>query len=134
MYLKVPLDISNYTKKLQCQTHWTCNFNSKISHLSNKTGNNFRLQEARLEVLKQLLKKREENHAELNIKRLDKLWSKKQKEKDAKVKKIRNEHIKSELDCSQSGLFWPVKLFANCVTYSIKWDENTPSNYRNFNN
>lgn len=51
-------------------------------------------------MLKQLLKKREENHAELNIKRLDKLWSKKQKEKDAKVKKIRNEHIKSELDCS----------------------------------
>lgn len=50
-----------------------------------------------MEVLKQLLKKREENHAELNIKRLDKLWSKKQKEKDAKVKKIRNEHIKSEL-------------------------------------
>lgn len=34
----------------------------------------FRLQEARLEVLKQLLKQREENHQELNIKRLDKLW------------------------------------------------------------
>lgn len=67
-------------------------------------------------MLKQLLKKREENHAELNIKRLDKLWSKKQKEKDAKVKKIRNEHIKSELDCSQSGL----SLFANFVIYSIK--------------
>ena len=33
-----------------------------------------RLQEARLEVLKQLLKNREENHQELNIKRLDKLW------------------------------------------------------------
>ena len=33
-----------------------------------------RLQEARLEVLKQLLKQREENHQELNIKRLDKLW------------------------------------------------------------
>lgn len=55
---------------------------------------NFRLQDARLEVLKQLLKKREENHAELNIKRLDKLWTKKQKEKDYRVKKIRNEHIK----------------------------------------
>lgn len=69
-----------------------------------------------MEVLKQLLKKREENHAELNIKRLDKLWSKKQKEKDAKVKKIRNEHIKSELDCPS----WPVKLFANFVIYAIK--------------
>ena len=34
----------------------------------------FRLQEARLEVLKKLLIKREENHQELNVKRLDKLW------------------------------------------------------------
>lgn len=73
-----------------------------------------------MEVLKQLLKKREENHAELNIKRLDKLWSKKQKEKDAKVKKIRNEHIKSEFDCPQPGPSWPVKLFTNFVIYAIK--------------
>ncbi|XP_052253819.1 cilia- and flagella-associated protein 91-like [Dreissena polymorpha] len=54
-----------------------------------------KLQEARLEVLKQLLKQREENHQELNIKRLDKLWSKKQKEKEGRIKKIRNEHIKT---------------------------------------
>lgn len=54
-----------------------------------------KLQEARLEVLKQLLKQREENHQELNIKRLDKLWSKKQRDKEAKIKKIRNEHIKT---------------------------------------
>ncbi|OWF41651.1 cilia- and flagella-associated protein 91-like isoform X2 [Mizuhopecten yessoensis] len=54
-----------------------------------------KLQEARLEVLKDLLKKREENHQELNIKRLDKIWSKKQKEKESKIKKIRNEHIKT---------------------------------------
>lgn len=54
-----------------------------------------KLQEARLEVLKELLKQREENHQELNIKRLDKLWSKKQKEKEVKIKKIRNEHIKT---------------------------------------
>lgn len=106
--------------KLQYQIHWTCNFHCKISRLINKTEINFRLQEARLEVLKQLLKKREENHAELNIKRLDKLWSKKQKEKDAKVKKIRNEHIKSELDCPQPGPSWPVKLFTNFVIYAIK--------------
>ena len=33
-----------------------------------------RLQEARLEVLKNLLKKREEKHQELNTKRLDRLW------------------------------------------------------------
>ena len=33
-----------------------------------------RLQEARLEVLKQLLKQREEHHHELNVKRLDRIW------------------------------------------------------------
>ncbi|XP_059158097.1 LOW QUALITY PROTEIN: cilia- and flagella-associated protein 91-like [Physella acuta] len=54
-----------------------------------------KLQEARLEVLKQLLKQREDNHQELNIKRLDKLWAVKQKSKEAKIKKIRNEHIKA---------------------------------------
>ncbi|KAJ8311832.1 hypothetical protein KUTeg_010617 [Tegillarca granosa] len=54
-----------------------------------------KLQEARLEVLKKLLKQREENHQELNIKRLDKLWSKKQKDKEVKIKRIRNEHIKT---------------------------------------
>ncbi|XP_076457468.1 cilia- and flagella-associated protein 91-like [Babylonia areolata] len=54
-----------------------------------------KLQEARLEVLKKLLIKREENHQELNIKRLDKLWSKKQKEKDSRIRKVRNEHIKT---------------------------------------
>ncbi|ESO99083.1 hypothetical protein LOTGIDRAFT_142246, partial [Lottia gigantea] len=54
-----------------------------------------RLQEARLEVLKKLLKQREENHQDLNSKRLDKLWRKKQKVKESRVKKIRNEHIKT---------------------------------------
>jgi len=54
-----------------------------------------KLQEARLEVLKQLLKQREQNHQELNIKRLDKLWAVKQKTKESKVKKIRTEHIKA---------------------------------------
>lgn len=33
-----------------------------------------RLQEARLEVLKQILEQREEEHADLNTKRLDRLW------------------------------------------------------------
>ncbi|XP_074652837.1 cilia- and flagella-associated protein 91-like [Tubulanus polymorphus] len=54
-----------------------------------------KLQEARLDVLKKLLKQREENHQELNIKRLDRLWSKKQEEKERRVKIIRNEHIKA---------------------------------------
>ena len=34
-----------------------------------------KLQEERLEVLKELLKQREEHHQELNTKRLDRLWS-----------------------------------------------------------
>ncbi|XP_013081110.2 cilia- and flagella-associated protein 91-like isoform X2 [Biomphalaria glabrata] len=54
-----------------------------------------KLQEARLEVLKQLLKRREENNQELNIKRLDQLWAIKQKTKEARIKKLRNEHIKA---------------------------------------
>ncbi|EDO26341.1 predicted protein, partial [Nematostella vectensis] len=52
------------------------------------------LQEARLEVLQRILQEREEDHAELNTKRLDRLWSKKQKEKEAKFDKIQKEHIK----------------------------------------
>ncbi|CAH1796119.1 unnamed protein product [Owenia fusiformis] len=54
-----------------------------------------KLQEARLEVLKNLLKQREENHQDLNTKRLDKLWQRKQAEKEKKIAKIRNEHIKT---------------------------------------
>ncbi|XP_071806204.1 cilia- and flagella-associated protein 91-like isoform X2 [Asterias amurensis] len=54
-----------------------------------------KLQEARLEVLHTILREREENHAELNTKRLDKLWTKKQKEREKKVNWIRKEHIKS---------------------------------------
>jgi hypothetical protein len=53
------------------------------------------LQEARLEVLQRLLKQREEHHQDLNIKRLDRLWARKQEEKESRVKKIRGEHIKT---------------------------------------
>ncbi|XP_071958133.1 cilia- and flagella-associated protein 91-like isoform X2 [Antedon mediterranea] len=54
-----------------------------------------KLQEARLEMLRKILKDREENHMDLNSKRLDKLWSKKHKEKEKKVAWIRKEHIKT---------------------------------------
>ncbi|XP_025100733.1 cilia- and flagella-associated protein 91-like [Pomacea canaliculata] len=54
-----------------------------------------KLQEARLQVLKSLLIKREENHQELNIKRLDKTWMKRQRKKEARIKIIRHEHIRS---------------------------------------
>ena len=56
-----------------------------------------RLQEARLQLLTKLLKQREKNHAELNIKRLDKMWKKKQKEKEAFIQKVRHEHIRGEI-------------------------------------
>ncbi|XP_063726301.1 cilia- and flagella-associated protein 91-like isoform X2 [Symsagittifera roscoffensis] len=65
-----------------------------------------KLQEARLELLKQMLKEREENHNQLTSKRLDKLWSDKQQTRDAKVKKIRNDYLKNvrRLERKRSGL------------------------------
>jgi len=53
-----------------------------------------RIQEIRMEMLKKMLKNREENQASISAKRLDRLWVKKQKEKDAKIKKLRSENIK----------------------------------------
>lgn len=41
-----------------------------------------------------MLKNREENQANILAKRLDRLWVKKQKEKDAKLKDLRKENIK----------------------------------------
>lgn len=54
-----------------------------------------KLQEARLKLLQKILKEREEHHSEITSKRLDKVWSKKQKEKEKKVAWIRKEHIKA---------------------------------------
>ncbi|KAM4795576.1 LOW QUALITY PROTEIN: cilia- and flagella-associated protein 91 [Rhinophrynus dorsalis] len=51
-----------------------------------------KLQEARLEVLRKLLRKREEKQQEMNTKRLDTLWFKRQKEKEERIKQIRREH------------------------------------------
>ncbi|KAH0628682.1 hypothetical protein JD844_010104 [Phrynosoma platyrhinos] len=53
------------------------------------------LQEVRLELLKALLKNREENHSELNVSRLDTQWFKLMREKEEKVKRIQHEHIKA---------------------------------------
>merc|ERR1712141_660103 len=53
------------------------------------------LQEARLEVLIKILQHREDTHTDLNNKRLDHIWAKKQAEKDRKFEKIKLEHIKT---------------------------------------
>jgi hypothetical protein len=53
-----------------------------------------RLQELRMEILKKMLKDREENQANILAKRLDRLWAKKQKEKEKRIKKLRIEHVK----------------------------------------
>ncbi|KAJ6658334.1 hypothetical protein lerEdw1_020606 [Lerista edwardsae] len=53
------------------------------------------LQEVRLELLKALLKKREENRNELDISRLDAHWFNLMREKEEKVKRIQHEHIKA---------------------------------------
>jgi len=48
-----------------------------------------------MELLKKMLKTREENQQNILVKRLDRLWVKKQKEKDSKIKKLRSENIKN---------------------------------------
>ncbi|XP_044167945.1 cilia- and flagella-associated protein 91-like isoform X1 [Acropora millepora] len=63
-----------------------------------------KLQEARLEVLKRILEQREEDHAELNAKRLDRLWSKKQQEKERKFNRIQTEHIKRNFEITLTNL------------------------------
>ena len=47
-----------------------------------------------MELLKKMLKNREKNQANILAKRLDRLWVKKQKDKDIKIKKLRSENIK----------------------------------------
>jgi hypothetical protein len=54
-----------------------------------------RIQEARLQVLEKILAERENEHDQLNTKRLEHLWSQKQLAKEYKVKKIRTKHIKA---------------------------------------
>ncbi|XP_004577933.2 cilia- and flagella-associated protein 91 [Ochotona princeps] len=52
-----------------------------------------KLQEIRLEVLKELLRKRDENQNELNMKHLNAKWTKLQEEKEAKVAQIQCRHL-----------------------------------------
>ncbi|XP_012319352.2 cilia- and flagella-associated protein 91 isoform X1 [Aotus nancymaae] len=52
-----------------------------------------KLQEIRLEVLKELLRKRDENQNEVNMKHLNARWSKLQEAKEAKMAKIQRTHI-----------------------------------------
>lgn len=63
------------------------------------------MQDARLEVLKRLLVQRDLKQQEMNNKRLDKLWSQKQQNKDEEVEKIRKEHIKSKYPHVDRDLF-----------------------------
>ncbi|NP_001181405.2 cilia- and flagella-associated protein 91 [Macaca mulatta] len=52
-----------------------------------------KLQEIRLEVLKELLRKREENQNEVNMKHLNARWSKLQEAKEAKMATIQRTHV-----------------------------------------
>ena len=53
-----------------------------------------------MEILKKMLKDREENQASILAKRLDRLWAKKQKEKEKRIKKLRIDHVKGRFfDC-----------------------------------
>ncbi|XP_029795250.1 cilia- and flagella-associated protein 91 isoform X2 [Suricata suricatta] len=51
------------------------------------------LQEIRLEVLKELLRKRDENQNEVNMKHLNARWSKLQEAKEAKLARIQHKHV-----------------------------------------
>ena len=62
-----------------------------------------------MELLRKMLKNREENQANILAKRLDRLWVKKQKEKDAKLKELRKENIKCEL-----SVRWPRTRHSLC--------------------
>ncbi len=55
-----------------------------------------RLQEARLTLLVQLLRQREEKQEEVKMDRLDVSFSQHQLEKEARIKKIRNDYIACE--------------------------------------
>lgn len=44
-----------------------------------------------------MLKTREENQASILAKKLDRMWAKKQKEKENKIKKLRAENIRSKI-------------------------------------
>ncbi len=57
----------------------------------------YRIQNMRMELLKKMLKTREENQASILAKKLDRLWAKRQREKEHKIKKLRAENIKSKL-------------------------------------
>uniref|UniRef100_A0A8C3WYN5 Cilia- and flagella-associated protein 91 n=1 Tax=Catagonus wagneri TaxID=51154 RepID=A0A8C3WYN5_9CETA len=52
-----------------------------------------KLQEIRLEVIKELLKKRDENQNEVNMARLNAQWSKLQQVKEAKLAQIQRTHV-----------------------------------------
>uniref|UniRef100_A0A8C8S544 Cilia- and flagella-associated protein 91 n=1 Tax=Pelusios castaneus TaxID=367368 RepID=A0A8C8S544_9SAUR len=53
-----------------------------------------KLQEVRLEVLKKLLRRREEDQNEVDVNRLDTHWFNRQRDKEERVRKIKHEHTK----------------------------------------
>ncbi|XP_074856668.1 cilia- and flagella-associated protein 91 isoform X2 [Carettochelys insculpta] len=54
-----------------------------------------KLQDVRLEILKKLLRKREEDQNEVDINRLDAHWFNRQRDKEERVRKIKHEYIKA---------------------------------------
>lgn len=58
-----------------------------------------------MELLKKMLKERENNQASILAKKLDRLWLKKQREKEAKIRKLRVENIKSRLSIIETLVY-----------------------------
>lgn len=86
-----------------------------------------KLQELRLEVLKQLLKRREENQNEMDMRHLNNQWCELQEKKEAKVSQIHHRHVSSNLwheparegtglwGFGQAGLNWEGILWSCCI-------------------
>ena len=60
----------------------------------------YRLQRERLAVIEKLLQQRELDHQVLDDKRLEHLWSKKQVEKERRLRRLHSNHVKGMPVCT----------------------------------
>jgi len=69
-----------------------------------------RLQEARLAVLMDLLRQRDEAQKHLTIERLNQIYSKNQKDKETKLRKINNDYVR----CKTTPIAGLFRAYSGC--------------------
>ncbi|KAM8749428.1 cilia- and flagella-associated protein 91 isoform 1-T1 [Acanthopagrus schlegelii] len=92
-----------------------------------------KLQEARLDVLKDLLKRRDEAQKEVTSQRLNQIYSKHQKEKEAKQYKIHNDYMRSlrKVEAQWRNVTGKlerpgiVRDYTDCKTYTLRTSRDT---------